>query len=206
MDGNQFAKNGTKGDAVRCIARCFGCHFAQALIALLSARKTISFFKRWVPQALVIQFFQELSVLLDAGILLPDALEILANQFSHPGFQEITQDLASQVRRGVALHQAMSGYPKLFQGYMVHMVATGHESGKLAYALAMLAEHLQFLHTYRTAIRSALLAADYDWFFYYHHYSYFYDCHADLCIDVCFVWSTITRAYANNAFYKRVDA
>ena len=61
------------------------------------------------------------------------------------------------MRRGVALHQAMSGYPKLFQGYMVHMVATGHESGKLAYALAMLAEHLQFLHTYRTAIRSALL-------------------------------------------------
>ena len=60
-------------------------------IALLSARKTITLFKRWVPQALVIQFFQELSVLLDAGILLPDALEILANQFSHPGFQEIIE-------------------------------------------------------------------------------------------------------------------
>lgn len=127
-------------------------------IALLHAKKAITFFSWPISQVLIIQFFQELSLLLDSGILLPDALEILANQFSHPGLQEVVQDLANQVRRGIALYQAMSGYPKLFQDYMVHMVATGHESGKLAYALAMLAEHLQFLHTYRTTMRSAMLA------------------------------------------------
>ncbi len=126
-------------------------------IALLASKPTRLWFTRSISQSLKIQFFQELSLLLESGILLPDALRILACQFSNPLLQEVIQKMTDDVVHGVAFHDTLQKHPHVFQDYMIQMARTGQESGNLAHSLSMLADHLSSLHAYRKTMRSAAL-------------------------------------------------
>ena len=103
-----------------------------------------------------INFFKQCSVLLDAGVGLPKVLTLLANQSRHKQFQEALSDIARDVKEGVALSDALSGYPALFTGPMISIIQAGHESGSLGAAFGKLAHYLETVDELKKKIRSAI--------------------------------------------------
>ncbi len=104
-----------------------------------------------------IDFFQQLAQLLQAGILLPDALVIIADQQQYGPFGQTLHALAHAVREGHPLHYALKQYPRFFDALMIELVQVGQESGSLALAVQALAEYLQAQDAFYGRLRAALL-------------------------------------------------
>jgi type II secretory pathway component PulF len=115
---------------------------------------------RWFYRALTdrqkMQIFRELAILLQAGILLPDALQLMGNHGDHPYVQEVLCNLAHDVERGISLSEAIGKYSDIFDAIMVHQICVGEESGNLAGALEAISESIQMTNEFKEQVRSAL--------------------------------------------------
>jgi len=146
--GKQFAPSHQHLDA----------HLLKKQIALIESWPVTSrWFLRSVSRADTIQFFRQLSVLIQAGILLPEALAIAGAQLSNPRLQEVVYAVADAVQGGSSFGNALQRYPKVFSKIMVQLVQAGEESGKLAPALQALSDHLEATHDLYSRIRAALM-------------------------------------------------
>ncbi len=126
-------------------------------IALLKSKPAWWHLYRSVSLADKLQFFRQLAVLIRAGVLVPDALVLLADQLAHPVLQEAVHTVADWVSEGIALHDAFNRYPALFSSLMIQQVRTGHESGNLADALEALSDMLEDTNTFYMQLRAALM-------------------------------------------------
>lgn len=104
-----------------------------------------------------IQFFKQLADLLNSGVLLPDALLVVASQTQQVKFQVIIDKITHKVHAGSSLSQALAQYPLIFDFVMVQMVKVGEESSKLGSILAMLGDYLQMRSDFSRGLRSAML-------------------------------------------------
>lgn len=102
-------------------------------------------------------FIRHLAVMVEAGIALPRALEILKNQVRTPKFKKIVESIASDVRKGKTLASSMSQYPKVFNELFSNMIKAGEESGNLQYILSLLADHLEKEHATIAKVKGALI-------------------------------------------------
>lgn len=145
--GKRFATSKTELDSLL---------FKQE-IALLSCRQArqIPFIGRSINQALKIQFFKQLTELLSAGVLLPDALIVISSQTHHVGLQDCLSHIAASVQEGNSFSQALGKYPLVFDTIMIKMAHVGEESGGLVVALTMLTEYLTTIYEFRKQVRSA---------------------------------------------------
>ncbi len=73
--------------------------------------------------------------MLDAGIPLPQALYMIAQQLGSCHLGDIVQVMAHEVNEGNPLNIAMQGHPELFDTIMIRMVHVGAEVGCLAACL-----------------------------------------------------------------------
>ena len=110
-----------------------------------------------VSKSQIILFFKQLGVLLRSGILLPEALAIIAEQTMHVRLQSTIQGIAQQVSQGKSLSAVLQEYPKLFGTVMISMVRTGEASGCLADAIDALVVYLEMAATFGKKIVSAAL-------------------------------------------------
>ena len=102
-------------------------------------------------------FFRQLSVLVSAGVLLPDALTIVSEQIANRELQEIVHAISLAVQEGTAFSSALSGYPNLFDAVTVQLIKAGEDAGNLPQALDALCDHLQTTHDFYARLRAALL-------------------------------------------------
>jgi len=102
------------------------------------------------------QIFEQLAQLLNSGLLLPDALEVVCRQLHHPHLQEMIQQVAHQIKKGTAFHMACAKFPQLFDVVTVSSIQVGQESGQLPQTLYDLADHLQAMQRFHKKIRSAV--------------------------------------------------
>jgi type IV pilus assembly protein PilC len=131
--------------------------FAQG-IAVISCTQRQSLFHRSVTQATKVFFFQELSVLLNAAVLLPDALMMLGSQFPQHPLQNIIQTLAVRVTDGIPLYNAMKEFPAFFTPFMIQMIHIGYESGNMHHSVTLLSDHLRVQQRFKNKIRTSLMA------------------------------------------------
>ncbi len=90
-------------------------------------------------QALSI-FTRQLGDLLDGGVTVLRALDLLGQQMPDSGFKVLLGQMSAFVRDGGSLSGAMGQYPDVFFATYIHMVKCGEISGKLAGALLHLAD------------------------------------------------------------------
>jgi type II secretory pathway component PulF len=110
-----------------------------------------------VPLDDKIQFFKQLADLLNSGVLLPDALLVVASQTQRVQFQTVIDTITQHVHAGNPLSHVLGQYPSIFDPIMVQMVKVGEESSKLGIVLAMLGDYLQMRSDFERGLRSALL-------------------------------------------------
>ncbi len=105
----------------------------------------------------VILFTNQLSVMLESGVILSEALDVVANQTPHGVFKTIITDVADVVRTGDSLSRALSNYPRVFNVMFISMVKASEASGKMAEMLNVLSGYLDFEHETRKRIKGALV-------------------------------------------------
>lgn len=90
----------------------------------------------------VLNFTNQLAVMIRAGISLPDALESIAEQMENQKFKAIITNLKDQIEGGQSFSQALGEHPEIFGNLYIHMVGAAEVSGSLSEMLQKLAEYL----------------------------------------------------------------
>ncbi len=109
-----------------------------------------------VKHAELILFTTELSVMLDSGVVLSDALDAIVEQADNDKFKMIITDLAETVKRGETFSEALTAYPKAFNTMFISMVKASEASGRMVDMLQVLSGYLDFECETRKRIKGAL--------------------------------------------------
>lgn len=111
-----------------------------------------------VKQAELILFTTQLSVMLDSGVVLSDALDAIAEQSedSSPVLAGILADVSEMVKGGSNFSEALTGYPRVFNSMFISMVRASEASGKMVEMLRVLSGYLTFESETRRQIKGAL--------------------------------------------------
>jgi len=128
------------------------CKEGQGKGAVSSA---INFFKR-VRLHDISVFTRQLSDLLDSGLTLYKALNVVYRQTENRHFQSIIGDIRDQVRDGRPFSEALKRYPNIFSSLYVSMARSGETGGMLDDILARLAGFSESQERLATKIKSAL--------------------------------------------------
>ena len=116
----------------------------------------IAFFQPKVgPKDLVI-FTRQLSTMIDSGLPLVQALEILAKQQSNPTFKKVLNVIRSDVESGSTFADSMRKHPKTFDNLFCNMIEAGETGGVLDTILSRLAIFLEKSLALRKKIRGAM--------------------------------------------------
>jgi type II secretory pathway component PulF len=110
-----------------------------------------------VKRGELIAFFVQMSLLLKAGITLPNSLERLAQDFDGTKLGLVLSGVREQVAIGVPLNQAMARFPKTFSREITSMVEAGEVSGKLPEVFESLSTYYEWLDQLTGDIRQALI-------------------------------------------------
>ncbi len=125
-------------------------------LALLGAKRCRMILSLLRPIEGVDEMMRQLAVLVSAGILLPDALRIIADQLTNHRLQDVVHAVGDQVQEGVALSCALEQYPMLFPPIAISLIRAGEESGTLTQALSALSDYLDADKSFKRAVRSSL--------------------------------------------------
>ena len=114
------------------------------------------FYRAKVKHAELILFTTELSVMLDSGVVLSDALDAIAEQAEPGAFRMIIMDVAERVKAGENFSQSLTSYPRVFNSMFISMVKASEASGRMAEMLSVLTGYLNFEAETRKRIKGAL--------------------------------------------------
>ena len=90
----------------------------------------------------VIAFCQQLSVMLETGVPLSEALEAFRRQTPRPEFRDVLDVLCDDIDSGEPLSAAMGKWPRVFPGMMISLMRASEASGMLATMLGRVGEYL----------------------------------------------------------------
>ncbi|OHB55167.1 MAG: hypothetical protein A2173_00360 [Planctomycetes bacterium RBG_13_44_8b] len=109
-----------------------------------------------VKRTELIMFTTELSVMLESGVILSDALDTITEQIEQETFRMIIMDVAKTVKSGETFSKALSAYPKVFNSMFISMVKASEASGRMSEMLNVLSGYLDFESETRKRIKGAL--------------------------------------------------
>lgn len=90
----------------------------------------------------VMWFIGQLSIMVETGIPIGSALEILARQAGEPAMQEILTEVSKAVHEGRPLSDAMENFPRSFPPMVTATIRASEASGTLALVLARTAQYM----------------------------------------------------------------
>jgi len=105
----------------------------------------------------LINFFVQMSLLLRAGITMPNALGRLADDFDDTKFGRVLSTLREKVSSGVPLHQAMAEFPRIFSPEITAIVQAGEVSGRMPEVFVSLSDYYEWLDQLLGDVRQALI-------------------------------------------------
>jgi len=105
----------------------------------------------------ILNFTNQLAVMVRAGISLQDALESIAEQNDNTKFKNIIFDLKNRIEAGQSFSQALAEHPHTFSDLYINMVAAAEISGSLSSMLQKLAEYLDSEDETRSQVKGAMV-------------------------------------------------
>jgi type IV pilus assembly protein PilC len=101
-------------------------------------------------------FSQQFAAMIDAGISLVDALNILVDQTEHQRLRDVIRQVRDDVETGISLADAMAKHPAVFPQLYIQLVKAGESGGVLDTILNKLAAHYDRQDELNSMVRSAL--------------------------------------------------
>ena len=97
----------------------------------------------YIPPAKLIEILEPVASMVGSSRISPDeAFHAIAGDLDDPVAREVCLSIARDIRRGIALSDAMSRFPRTFTSEVTAIVAVGAEGGMIAESLNEVATHL----------------------------------------------------------------
>lgn len=104
-----------------------------------------------------ILFARNLSAMIDSGLPLARALDVLKRQSRNPRFVHTMKVLAADIAKGVTLSDSLKKFPTVFSGLFTSMVSVGEESGNLAGSLESVGTQLDRSYKLKQKVKGAMM-------------------------------------------------
>jgi len=105
----------------------------------------------------IVIFTRQFSTMINSGLPLVQALDILSKQSENPALQEVTRQVVYDVESGHTVADALRRHPKAFSDLYVNMVAAGEAGGILDTILMRLAGFLEKNDALIGKVKSAMI-------------------------------------------------
>jgi Type II secretory pathway, component PulF len=120
------------------------------------AKKAGGFGKVIKPEELT-TFTRQLATLLQAGLPLLRALEVMIRQERNLRFKAVLEQIADQVKSGNSFSDGLSQHPKTFDRLFVNMIRAGEAGGVLDVVLSRLAGFMEKALKTKKKVKSAMV-------------------------------------------------
>ncbi|MEN6309062.1 MAG: type II secretion system F family protein [Anaerohalosphaeraceae bacterium] len=105
----------------------------------------------------LIMFTTQLSVMLDSGVVLSDAIAAISEQMKPGVFRLVVEDHADRLNTGDRFTGALSNDPRIFNTMFVSMVKASEASGRMSHMLDVLSGYLNADADTRKQVKSAMI-------------------------------------------------
>lgn len=108
-----------------------------------SARLFSGLFRPKVKSAEMVTFSRQLALLLESGVGIIQALELLQNQATDAALKKVLMSIINDLRGGKSLSQAMAQHPQVFSKLYCKMINVGEQTGSIETVLRSLATYTE---------------------------------------------------------------
>jgi type IV pilus assembly protein PilC len=105
----------------------------------------------------ILNFTNQLAVMIRAGISLQDSLQAIGEQNDNQKFKLVILDLKNRIEAGQSFSQALAEHSQVFSDLYINMVAAAEISGSLSGMLQKLAEYLDSEAETRSQVKGAMV-------------------------------------------------
>lgn len=105
----------------------------------------------------VILLYRQLALLLESGVNIVTALELLQEQISNRSLKKVISDVITDIRSGNQLSAALSHHPQIFSPLSCRTLSIGEQTGGLEQMLRQVADHMEKDLATSKGIKGALL-------------------------------------------------
>lgn len=116
----------------------------------------LSFFGRVGPHDKII-IARNLGAMLEAGLSLSRALNVMERQSKKPKLKNLMTALRENVEKGKTLSESLENFPGVFSKLFVSMTRAGEESGSLSGSLKIVASQMDSAYALERKVRGAML-------------------------------------------------
>ena len=113
--------------------------------------------KRRLPRSVLAEIFNNLSLMLRAGMPLVAALAEVAQMDEFPGIRADFEEMIERIQGGAGFTESAGRLPHIFPRSVLHLLRMGEETGRLDAMLKDASEHLQRLQKIFSDTKQALL-------------------------------------------------
>jgi type IV pilus assembly protein PilC len=113
--------------------------------------------KKTVSRKEIMHFSRQLSVFVEAGIPIMEALEVIAEETTDKLLKKVLLDMVTELQAGETFASAAASHPEAFPRYYVAVLESAELTGTLDIVLLELAQYLETDIEARSAITSALI-------------------------------------------------
>src|SRR5580693_2040868 len=113
--------------------------------------------KKTVSRKEVMHFSRQLSVFVEAGIPIMEALEVIAEETTDKLLKKVLLDMVAELQAGDTFASAAASHPEAFPRYYVAVLESAELTGTLDTVLLELATYLETDIEARSAVTSALI-------------------------------------------------
>jgi type IV pilus assembly protein PilC len=129
----------------------------QGLVPVVIRRQSTLFQKRSkITTEDIAVFSRQLATMMQAGIPLVQAFDIVANGHENPGMQKLLSAIKVDIEGGTTLADALAKHPLYFDDLFVNLVNAGEQSGALETLLDKIATYKEKTEAIKKKIKKAL--------------------------------------------------
>ena len=100
---------------------------------------------------------RQLATMIDSGLVLSEAVDILVNQQTNANFKKILEVISRDLKSGMDLASALKKHPNVFSPLYCSLVKAGEEAGNLDIILTEMANNLERDREFRSRVRGAMI-------------------------------------------------
>lgn len=105
----------------------------------------------------LVVFTRQLSTMIDAGLPLVRALDIIASQHPNQKFKQIITSVKEDVEAGSTFSDSLAKHPKVFSNLYSQLIKAGETGGVLDVILQRLADYLEKMDSIKRKIQGAMI-------------------------------------------------
>ena len=105
----------------------------------------------------VIFLASQLSIMVDTGVPLDEALDSIAEQTDHTGLRALVADVSERVKGGSEFSSALESHPKVFDTLFISLMRASEASGTMGQMLTRASDYMESERETRKRVKGAMI-------------------------------------------------